>query len=555
MGGVPTVMIYYNDNDKNLVWWLTHLWVNQLIPAGVVDDRSIEEIKPEDIREYHQCHFFAGIGGWARALELAGWPADRPVWTGSCPCFPEGTLVITNVGYTPIEQIRVGDFVLTHKNRFKKVTHTGSGLSECISVYGQGHFGLICTPNHPFYTQYGRNWVRADHMKGLRWATVTNIPKVPMPKIPQPKLGYFYDKSIKRYRVRGSKDNHTISIGTFKTECDAKEARRQAIQNNRVAVLGADGVDQYSLGFARFLGYWLGDGWVTSDTVTLCGAKSDISLLDVIFSEAGLHGSAYVEKTSSRIRCGSKSLSAWLTANFGKYAHTKRIPVWLHSMPAEFIRAFLSGYLEADGHTESRKSGNIQCFTTTSRQLAIGVRVLLNQLNVSASLRKVTTSATTVINGRVVNQRHYFKITAYPKSRSFKFGGNHGWGLVRKVEQEGGVSRVYNISVEDDESYTADGIVVHNCQPFSIAGKGKGTSDKRHLWPIWYELIKECRPPTIFGEQVASPLGRDWLDGVRADLEAISYRFGAADICAAAVGAPHIRQRLFWGANLAETRE
>ncbi len=87
------------------------------------------------------------------------------------------------------------------------------------------------------------------------------------------------------------------------------------------------------------------------------------------------------------------------------------------------------------------------------------------------------------------------------------------------------------------------------CQPFSIAGKGKGTADERHLWPVWRGLIAEHRPPVIFGEQVASPLGREWLSGVRADLEALGYEVGAADLCAASAGAPHIRQRLFWVAD------
>jgi len=87
------------------------------------------------------------------------------------------------------------------------------------------------------------------------------------------------------------------------------------------------------------------------------------------------------------------------------------------------------------------------------------------------------------------------------------------------------------------------------CQPFSCAGKRKGSADKRHLWPEFYRLIRECHPPVVFGEQVASADGRSWLAGVRADLEALGYAVGAADLCAAGVGAPHIRQRLYWMAH------
>mgnify|MGYP003627376453 CR=1 FL=1 len=86
------------------------------------------------------------------------------------------------------------------------------------------------------------------------------------------------------------------------------------------------------------------------------------------------------------------------------------------------------------------------------------------------------------------------------------------------------------------------------CQPFSAAGSGRGVEDERHLWPIWRDLIAECRPPMVFGEQVASAAGRGWLASVRADMEDMGYRVGAADLCAASVGAPHIRQRIFFGA-------
>ncbi len=87
------------------------------------------------------------------------------------------------------------------------------------------------------------------------------------------------------------------------------------------------------------------------------------------------------------------------------------------------------------------------------------------------------------------------------------------------------------------------------CQPFSCAGKGSGFADERHLWPAFRWLIAQCRPATIFGEQVASKDGRQWPSGVRADLEAMGYAVGAADLCAASVSAPHIRQRLFWVAH------
>lgn len=89
------------------------------------------------------------------------------------------------------------------------------------------------------------------------------------------------------------------------------------------------------------------------------------------------------------------------------------------------------------------------------------------------------------------------------------------------------------------------------CQPFSAAGKRGGLADERHLWPHWHHLIRECRPAIVLGEQVASQDGLGWLDLVSADMEGEGYAFGASDLCAAGVGAPHIRQRL-WFVGLAD---
>lgn len=79
-------MNYYNEYDAKAAAWLRELIKRGLIPPGDVDERSITDVKPNDLKGYTQVHFFAGIAGWSEAMRLAGWPADRPVWTGSCPC-------------------------------------------------------------------------------------------------------------------------------------------------------------------------------------------------------------------------------------------------------------------------------------------------------------------------------------------------------------------------------------------------------------------------------------------------------------------------------------
>jgi DNA (cytosine-5)-methyltransferase 1 len=115
------------------------------------------------------------------------------------------------------------------------------------------------------------------------------------------------------------------------------------------------------------------------------------------------------------------------------------------------------------------------------------------------------------------------------------FAGIGGWPLALRWAGLEGVAGIWTGSCP--------------CQPLSCAGKRKGHADERHLWPAFHDLIAQCRPARVFGEQVASKDGREWLAGVRLDLEDLGYACGGADLCAAGVGAPHRRQRLFWVAE------
>jgi len=80
--------VYYNEIDPDVCLWLKQLIEDKLIPDGDIDTRSIKEVTGNDIKSYKHCHFFSGIAGWALALNIANWPIDREVWTGSCPCQP-----------------------------------------------------------------------------------------------------------------------------------------------------------------------------------------------------------------------------------------------------------------------------------------------------------------------------------------------------------------------------------------------------------------------------------------------------------------------------------
>jgi len=93
------------------------------------------------------------------------------------------------------------------------------------------------------------------------------------------------------------------------------------------------------------------------------------------------------------------------------------------------------------------------------------------------------------------------------------------------------------------------------CQPFSQAGQGNGFADERHLWPAWFHLIGQRSPVVVFGEQVSSKDADIWVDLVQTDMEALGYAFGAVPFPSAGVGAPHIRDRLYWLADSDSQRQ
>jgi hypothetical protein len=154
-----------------------------------------------------------------------------------------------------------------------------------------------------------------------------------------------------------------------------------------------------------------------------------------------------------------------------------------------------------------------------------------------------------VVDERSITEIKSHELIGYTQCHFF--AGVAGWSLALRLA-----------GVSDDTAIWTGSCP---CQPFSVAGEGKGTEDERHLWPVFFRLISECKPPLVFGEQVASaavlgsaakptkrnadkPIQPVWLDGVFADLEDAGYSCGATDIPAAGIGAPHIRQRCYWGA-------
>ena len=122
--------------------------------------------------------------------------------------------------------------------------------------------------------------------------------------------------------------------------------------------------------------------------------------------------------------------------------------------------------------------------------------------------------------------------------------GEYGWKPLKGV-YPAGAGNVFNISVETDESYVANGAIVHNCQDISLAGRQVGIGGERSgLWTQYARLISEARPPFAVIENVSN-LRAKGLSKVLRDLASIGYDAEFHLIPASAVGALHRRERLW----------
>jgi hypothetical protein len=428
---------------------------------------------------------FAGLGGWTEGLlaegyDVVGFDIERHEYGGmrypaqlvvqdvltlhgsqfksaalivaSPPCFVAGTLILTARGLVPIQEVVAGDVVFTHRNRWRRVLRTGGSNSQTVIAKGFGGV-LEGTAEHPIYARRNEggfsrwdktkkvpvnvlktlgdpNWIPLKDMKGVHWASPTAFEPLPVPSLPN-----------------GLPDNEA---------------------------------------FWWMVGRWVGDGWVRrrggqGDEVLICCAKKEGDELDRRLSEiaprtgkrvcAGeIHWRRSEERTTFRFTAASNGLAAWLADHFGSGAAAKSWPSWTFGMDETNRRALLDGYVSADGNKTTNAGIPVIRASSVSKKLALGTRLLAASLGGASSLYFSERQSSCRIEGRNVRQRDTWT-AEWNVGASFNrhvdlFEGKQ-WGVVRSVREGRESAQVWNLEVEEDNSYVANGIVVHNCQEYS----------------------------------------------------------------------------------------
>jgi DNA-cytosine methyltransferase len=443
------------------------------LQAGYKIDYAFD-FNPYAVKTYKLNHGDHAYIQDAKTLDLNSLP-DVDVITGGFPCFPANQRIITSGGYRNIEDIKVGDYVLTHRGRLCEV------LTTMQKQYNGDLYELVCkyyklpikvTSEHPFFTE--RGWVEAKYL--------TNNDYVGFPL---------------------NKNNVLPSQITYQKKVNQTTSREVTTK-----------LKFNSENFWRLIGYWLADGWTTDKRnkgmknayriMFATTDKKDAFILPIL-NQLGIKYSTSNERTCGKIHVVSQDL--WLFIKqftTGTTASDKILPEFIQDLPINFARSLIDGYIAGDGHVNAK---NAMSFYSISVVLLEGIqRLFLKTDRRLLSLNQVSKSRIRFIEDREVNTKDGWRLRGGAEQGGCaNFTDTHVFfkidSIVNKYVSD---VTVYNIEVAEDNSYCLPMISVHNCQPFSVGGTGLGEKDERkgNLGFYFFNGIKEKMPKAFLAENV-----------------------------------------------------
>jgi intein/homing endonuclease len=372
------------------------------------------------------------------------------------PCFEPGTLIKTDNGYKNIEDVEIGDMVFTHTNTYKRVYDKQKTFSENImNIKISSSKKTKVTSEHPFY------------------CIVKNS-----------------DGSISEPQWIASKDldkNCYVATPSIKTG-DLDEKIMEQFKD-----LPLDKQD-----FWWVVGKWVGDGWSLKHHYSyenmICSSykKEELEVLESKLKSVFNNVSKSKQKTTMRFTIINKLLFDFLNL-FGKYCDGKFIPEFVFRLPKDTIKSFLDGYFFADGH--KKDNGKIQLFSTVSKKLAFGLQLLiLKAYGKPTYFHEVPPRKKEWrIKGRLIKYNTIYTLGFQYFYSRWKPDFIEKDGVVFSKFMNSSLESyndyVYNLSVEEDESYVANNLVCHNCTYltntgnawFYAPGQKKEPMDIKHI--------------------------------------------------------------------------
>lgn len=448
--------------------------------------------------------------------------------TYSFPCFTADSLVLTRNGYKNINNVEVGDEVITHDNKYHKVVNVfDNGIKPILKIKAMAVDEIKCTPNHKFYT---RQMCRVGHKQVRTFS--------------EPEWKMACDLTKNHYLGVAINQNEIIPEWNG-IDFELRDGRTTRHKNQlRGLMTNAD--------FWWIVGRYIGDGWIRSQGgVIICCAFNKLdelkSKLDGLF-----HYSVVKERTVFKVHIALKELELFVT-QFGRGAANKHLTNTIIDLPRDLLKAFLEGYISADGYV----SENITKITSISRELIYGTAQCVAKVyRTPYKIYHTARPSTHIIENRIVNQHDTYELVwkenKCKQDKAFYENG-YIWYPIQEITEEN-PEQVFDIEVETNHSFTVQNTIVHNCQDLSLAGKRMGMTRGGQtrsglLWEI-ERLLKECKelPQMLLMENVPAVIGKkniadfkEWLSV----LESLGYTSTYGIMNATDFGIPQNRQRCF----------
>jgi len=445
---------------------------------------------------------------------------------GGFPCFVIGTKIYTSKGYKNIEDIKVGDKVITHKNRFRNVKLRMINKTEKIyHIKAMGIPRIETTSNHPFYA-LKKDW------KEPQWIEAKDLEK-----------GYFLSMPI----------NQKAKLPIWKGIKSKTNQTHFKIKNELSKILDKNI-------FWWFVGRYLADGWLINYPrkdrknsevykVYLCAGKIEKYEIEPMLNMLNLHYTIDEDRTVLKYIFSNEELYTFLL-EFGKYADGKTITPTILDLPKNLLKSFLDGYLSGDGSLHK----NTWSFNTVSETLAYGIQQIIHKVyKVPCTLVEVKKEKNGKIEGRIISQKMQycgtFKLNASNTQTFIK--DDLIWFPFRKKEIFNKEVSVYNLEVKEDNSYTVNNAIVHNCVTFSIVGKQVGLKDDINgkLYESFVKFVEVLQPKVFLAENVKGILSANKGEAIKIitkRFEDTGYKLKVQLVNFANYGVPQLRERVLF---------
>ena len=468
---------------------------------------------------------------------------DFDLMTFGFPCFIAGTKVLTWDGYKNIEDITSEDYVLTHKNRYQKVVKPMINKADHLyRLSTMASDDLYVTEEHPFYVRRkSRIRIKKDgktkqvrHFSEPEWINAKDLSK-----------DYYVGIAINKESRLPDWNGITITYTDNKKDRPLNNLNKMFDKND----------------FWWIIGRFIGDGWIRNrydrkdknSGIIICCDFDETNDISKKLDSLGMNYCISNEETTNKFHIVNKELGVYCE-QFGRGALNKKVTGDIINLPVDLLKGFLDGYMSADGcYTQGYYKA-----TSVSNELIYGLgQCIAKVYKRPFSVYKTKRPKECIIEGRTVNQNDTyevkFKLEKKVQDKAFYEDG-YIWCPINNIEKEKYKGYVYNMEVENDNSYVVQNIIVHNCQDLSSLGDQKGffnengEKTRSGLFFDAIRIMKHKMPKVAIIENVRALVSKPMKENFEKMKELISdmgYNFYHTIMNTKDYGLPHSRNRFF----------